>query len=518
MTKTWKVIYIAINICLLIVFYLFSPAHIFAATEPSALRGAPKSNTITSYQDRVDKLQEELDKAKHDLHQANIDAFNRSSDAANRLINWVGIIATIYGIIIAIASLFIGFIAFRNQKRSEEALKTLEGAKSYVNQTLEGAKSYVNKMISEFDDIVKRKNEEINKKLNDFIQLSLEQLTQDTQEATKKVKEIEEKGITTEASKKIELLERKIKIFEDIGMPDDPKVLYSKAMVYKEKQELHEALELLHKAIQRDPKYQTAYFQIGYIQNILKEFDKTIAAYDKAIELNPKDSASWNNKGVSLENMGKLKDALDCYNKAIEISPGVAIYHKNKIGILDKNENNIDELLKSYDSLLKIEPDNWDQCLKAGRLLSTLGRTQDSVKYYKLYLEDRKKKSTGPDARELDHLCFYEALLLIQDYAEVVSFKSKMDNAIKGEGEQVIYTLLNSYLLFLQGQDEQAQLAVKNAIELIRKSSYVKLEWNFDDINILLGNKLHEKKYQLCLTIQKAAKKEVTLDSLKIDF
>jgi peptidoglycan hydrolase CwlO-like protein len=177
MTKTWKVIYIAINICSSIVFYVFTPAYICAATEPSALRGAPKSNKITSYQDRIDRLQEELDKTKHELHQANIDAFNRSSDAANRLITWVAVIATIYGIIIALASLFIGFISFRNQKRTEDALKTLEGAKSYVN-----------KVISEFDDIAKQKHEEIDKKLNDFIQLSLEQLTQDTQEAAKKLK------------------------------------------------------------------------------------------------------------------------------------------------------------------------------------------------------------------------------------------------------------------------------------------------------------------------------------------
>ena len=508
MTKTWKVIYMAINIYLLIVFYLFSPAHIFAATKPSAPREAPKSNTITSYQDSVDRLREELDNVKHDLHQANIDAFNRSSDAANRLITWVGVIATIYGIIIAIASLFIGFISFRNQKRSEEALKTLEGAKSYVN-----------KVISEFDDIVKRKNEEINKKLNDFIQLSLEQLTQDTQEAAKKVKEIEEKGITTEASQKIELLERRIKIFEDIGMPDDPKVLYSKAMVYKEKEELREALELLYKATKRDPKYALAYFQIGIIQGTLKEFDKAIAAYDKAIELNPKDSYSWNNKGVSLQKMGKSKDAVDCFDKAIKIKPEIITFHGNKIRFLEKNENNVDEFFKSYDFLIKKMPDEPDYYAVAGRFMVKLGRMQDSLKYYKLYLEKCKKKIAAPNASEIDYLCYYEALLLNQDYTEAVSFKLKLDNVIKGEREQVIYALLNIWLLLLQGQDEQARLIVKNAIELIGKSSsYAELNWTSDDINPILSNKLSGKKYQFCLTIQKAANKEVILDPLKIDF
>jgi tetratricopeptide (TPR) repeat protein len=169
-------------------------------------------------------------------------------------------------------------------------------------------------------------------------------------------------------------LERRIKIFEDIGMPDDPKVLYSKAMLFKEREELRVAVELLHKAVERDPKYSAAYFQIGYIQNVLKEYDKAVAAYDKAIELNPEDSSSWNNKGNALKKMGKQKDALHCYNKAIEINPAEAIYHKNKILSLDNNENNIDEFLKSYDALINIQPDKSDHCLKAGRLLSTFGK------------------------------------------------------------------------------------------------------------------------------------------------
>lgn len=494
-------VYIAVGIFLSI--YVFSPAHLFAAGAPNAPNTVSKFHTTPSYQDKIDKLQEELDKAKNDLHQGNIDAFNRSSDAANRLINWVGIIATIYGIIIAIASLFIGYVSIRNQRRSEEALKTLEGAKSYVDQK-----------ISEFDDIIKRKNEEINKKLNDFIQLSLEQLTQDTQEAVKKVKEIEEKGITTEASKKIELLERKIKIFDDLGMPDDPKVLYSKAMVYKGKKELHEALELLHKATHHDPKYANAYFQIGHIQGLLNEVDKSIAAYDKAIEYDPKDAASWNNKGVAFDKMGKKQEALDCYNKAIEINPTKALYHNNKIIFLEKNENNVDELIKSYDALIKIEPDNMDYYLKAGRLLNNFGRSQDSAKYYKGYLDNYSKKITLPEADESDHLCYYEALIINKDYTEADTFKTKMDSIIKSDNRQVTYTLLKSYALFLQGQEEHALLQLKTVLELIGKSSYTKLIWNFEDINPYLRTKLDENKYQLCLTMQKAAKKEVPIDSV----
>jgi hypothetical protein len=84
--------------------------------------------------------------------------------------------------------------------------------------------------------------------------------------------------------------------------------------------------------------------------------------------------------------------------------------------------------------------------------------------------------------------------LLNQDYAEAVSFRTKLDNLIKGEREQVIYALLNICLLLILGQDEQARLVAKDAIELIGKSSsYAKLNWNFDDINPLLRHKLDEK-------------------------
>jgi tetratricopeptide (TPR) repeat protein len=501
-----KNLYIVVSIVFFIILYLFSSSYVFAVSEAVAPpNGTTKSNTIISMQDKIDKLTEELNNVKNDLHKGNIDAFNKSSDSANKLINWVGIVATIYGIIIAIASLFVGYVSIRNQWKSKEALKTLEGAKKYVD-----------KKLTELDNIIERKNEEINKKLDDFLQLSLEQLTQDTQTAVKKVKEIEEKGITTEASKKIELLERKIKIFEDIGMPNDPKVLYSKAMLYKEKKQPYEALELLHKATQCDPQYENAYFQIGYIQDDLKEYDKAIAAYEKAIELNPKYNASWNNKAVSLEKLGRLKEALDSYNKAIELNPENALYYKNKIRILDETETNIDELLKSYDSLILIEPNKLSHYLGAGRLLNTLGRTQDSAKYYKWYLDLRKKKIATPEANESDYLCYYEALILNENFADAVSIKSKMDNVIKSERGQIIYKLSNIFLLLLEGQVEPAQTLTQDVIKLIDNNAYSKLNWDFMDINPILKNKLDEKKYEFCINIQKAAAKEEPLDSKKL--
>ena len=49
-------------------------------------------------------------------------------------------------------------------------------------------------------------------------------------------------------------------------MPDDPKVLYSKAMMCKEKGMNEEAVELLRRVVRLEPQNSNAYFQIAYLE------------------------------------------------------------------------------------------------------------------------------------------------------------------------------------------------------------------------------------------------------------
>ena len=197
-----------------------------------------------------------------------VEAANRSGQATSRLITFVGIVATIFGVIIALAGGFIGYEGMRARRKSMEAIKTLEEAKSFVETEVERLR----KKIAEIEKLM---------------QLNLDQLKQDTEEAgrkvaetsARKIEELEAKDISLEREGKIALLEKRIKFFEEIGMPDDPKVLYSKAMMCREKGMKGESVELLKKVISAEPENKNAHFFIGFLEAEQGSYEKALEAY-----------------------------------------------------------------------------------------------------------------------------------------------------------------------------------------------------------------------------------------------
>jgi tetratricopeptide (TPR) repeat protein len=287
---------------------------------------------------KIDRLEKDLEKSNIDLYRNSIDASRQSIDTANSLIKYIGVVATIFGIIIALAGIFIAIEGIRSRQRREEAITSLEEAKKYVE-----------KKLNEFDETIKIKLLEIDKLIDESKRLALDQLTRDTEEASKSIQEArdqldrdtklasqainerKEKGIKTEAELKIEQLERRIKFFEEIGIPDEPKLLFSKAAVLEDKGMLQESLELLKKIIAIDSKNISAYFRIGWVEDLLGHYPEAIAAYDQYIALDPRSSAAYNNKGVALSKLGKdhYNEALECYKKALEIKPDNKLYKEN---------------------------------------------------------------------------------------------------------------------------------------------------------------------------------------------
>jgi polyhydroxyalkanoate synthesis regulator phasin len=139
------------------------------------------------YGERVSKVEGDVEKLRNDLYVVAVEAANRSGQATSRLIAFVGVIATVFGVIVALAGGFIAYEGVRARRKSKEAVETLEEAKLFVENEVER---------------LKKKFEEV----STLIQFNLEQLTQDTEEAgrkvtetsTRKIEELEAKDITLE--------------------------------------------------------------------------------------------------------------------------------------------------------------------------------------------------------------------------------------------------------------------------------------------------------------------------------
>jgi|SRR5215471_14163822 len=101
-------------------------------------------------------------------------------------------------------------------------------------------------------------------------------------------------------------------------------------------------------ALRLDPNYALVYSYKGYILNILKRYQETLAACEQAIRLDPNDAPAYNNKGVALFELKRYQEALEAYDQAIHLDPNYAMTYNNKSEALD-GLNKITEAQQAYE-------------------------------------------------------------------------------------------------------------------------------------------------------------------------
>ena len=89
-----------------------------------------------------------------------------------------------------------------------------------------------------------------------------------------------------------------------------------------------EAVEELKKAIEIDPNYAEAYYNLGYVYFQRTEYKEAEKYYTKAIELWPYEPRGYHCMGQVYEMQGLYEEALRMYRDALLISPNYAIAYK----------------------------------------------------------------------------------------------------------------------------------------------------------------------------------------------
>ncbi|MCW2119645.1 tetratricopeptide repeat protein [Flavobacterium sp. 7A] len=330
------------------------------------------------------KLEEKIEKIEYENQNINNQynnltvQYQHTNDRLNNYLTFTAIVASIFGILIALAGIYIGFESLKSQNRSKEAIKTLEDAKGYVN----GKKT-------EFDELIDDKKKLLQSEYDKLIQLIKDKLLSDIAIETSKIKEVAEKkteeiqslSVEQQTNKTIELLEKRLEFFENVGIPDDPEILFSKAKILREKNMHKEAIVLLEKLVEKTPLHKEAYWYLGYEYSELKDNDNSIKNYKKQIEINPTDSSAFNNIALKYKAKGNLLEALDCLNKAIELSNKKELYYTNRIDIL-KKLNSFERAIEDYISLLEINPDKVDYYKELIKLLRHEKRINDTTNFF----------------------------------------------------------------------------------------------------------------------------------------
>jgi tetratricopeptide (TPR) repeat protein len=96
------------------------------------------------------------------------------------------------------------------------------------------------------------------------------------------------------------------------------------------KQNKHEeAIAEFQRAIEVDPSYVAAHFNLAYALECAKRFDEAIAQYERALQLGPDNVFGLNNLGVLYTNKRRYDEAIKVLEQAAKIEPSNSTVSKN---------------------------------------------------------------------------------------------------------------------------------------------------------------------------------------------
>ncbi len=144
-----------------------------------------------------------------------------------------------------------------------------------------------------------------------------------------------------------------------------------------------QALELVNKALEYDPKLVTAWTNKGIILSHLGDIVEAIAAFDQALAIDPNNTEAMLQKGGMLNDRCGLHDeAIKLFNKASQLSP------ENPICWWDLSQafigkNDYEEALQCIDKVIELNPLYPGAMRNRVVLLKRLGRDQEAQQFTK---------------------------------------------------------------------------------------------------------------------------------------
>lgn len=198
-----------------------------------------------------------------------------------------------------------------------------------------------------------------------------------------------------------------------------------------ERKRTKEAVELLSKAIEQDPKNVKAYRVRAQVQEATGKFREAAADFTKVLELDPKEVETYHQRGCVEFKAGKIKESVADFDKYLELKPdrkashwqrGISFYYAGQYDdgrkqfegyqTFDNNdvENAVwrymcmarsDGTAKAKKAMLKIGEDKRVPMRQVYEMFSGLLKPEDVI---------AAAKAGQPSARQLNQQMFYAHL------------------------------------------------------------------------------------------------------------
>ena len=196
---------------------------------------------------------------------------------------------------------------------------------------------------------------------------------------------------------------------------------------YADRQQFDAAVQSYQQALQIQPDYTEAQYNLSVAFNNIGQLDKAIVSYKKTLKIKPNYPEAHYNLGVILNTQGQLSAAISCYRHAIKFKPNYTKAHSN-LGIALKDTGQLKASVKSYQQALKLQPNDPETLYNLGNVLHNLDQVAAAITHYECALKINPdyieaSNNLGIALKEAGHLKkaikHYEDTLKIKpDYAE----------------------------------------------------------------------------------------------------
>jgi|GEM_PF-136813 len=169
-----------------------------------------------------------------------------------------------------------------------------------------------------------------------------------------------------------------------------------KGNYFREKGQLHQALEQYTLALKEDPHFAAAYYNRARTYQELGRNEEALQDYINALKYNPKDSQAWNNKGFLLDRQGNIDQAISDYSQAILCDRKNSQAYNNRGNAYFK-KGEYEKAVEDYTHALELNPALAEayrnRGMAYGKLKDYQSAALDFQKYLELNPDDPKKEA-----------------------------------------------------------------------------------------------------------------------------
>jgi tetratricopeptide (TPR) repeat protein len=143
-----------------------------------------------------------------------------------------------------------------------------------------------------------------------------------------------------------------------------------------------EIIDALLKAIDADPGFYEAHFNIALTYHKYGKYAEAELHYDKTIELNPNLIKAHMQYGYALEEQNRIDEALARFKAVVRIRPDY-FDPKSNLGEKFFYKNPIDEVMKEAEANLAKNPDDLDSHLVLAKIYDAIGNRRKALAEYR---------------------------------------------------------------------------------------------------------------------------------------